>query len=248
MAILDRKSDYSFPFQFLDFETHSTGDYAEVPKSCPAFTTCPLVCVEEEALCPTECQSGLTLCADGSCSVTCDPSIESPCECEAKSFACAKTNDFYENCTSIFAEYYANNTECIELQEDELKQVSFTGPVFTFCYCFISNVTALVIIWCFFNQRLSPVSDSVHALTPTSMKTVDTDGMLQEWTQTGYKTNIVGSIICYLVWINLWGIQFLLALTTILYYQQQEAILTPIDPEQRNPVFHDEVQALLAFQ
>jgi hypothetical protein len=219
------------------------GDYAEVPKTCPAFTTCPLVCVEEEASCPTKCEEGLLLCADGSCSNACDPSIESPCECESKGFACAKFDDYYNNCTSLFADYYTNNTECIESQEEELEQVSFTGPIFIFCYCFVSGVTVLVVMWCFFNQKLSPVPESVSSLSTTTMRTVDANGIQQEWTQAGYKTNIFGSLLCSLVWMNLCGIHFLLGLTTILYYQQQGAILT-----NRDPVFQDDVQVLFAFQ
>jgi hypothetical protein len=155
-------------------------------------------------------------------------------------------NDFYPNCTISFAYEYAANTECIENQEEALPQVSFTGPVFLFCYYFLSGVTLLVISWCFYNQKVCPILESVKTLTPTSMITTTTktvDGGQQEWTQTGYKKNLVGEIIYYLVWINLWGIQFLLALTTILYYQQQEAILP-----RWSPVFHDEVQVLLAFQ
>jgi hypothetical protein len=214
-----------------------------VPESCPATTTCPVVCAEEESLCPTACKDGLSLCADGSCSVSCDSSIESPCACETRPFACAKVNDYYPNCTTSYAYEYAAYTDCIANQEEALPQVSFTGPVFLFCYFYISGVTLLVIVWCFYNQKVCPIPESVKSLTPTSMITTTVNGEQQEWTQTGYKKNLVGTIIKFLVWTNLWGIQFLLALTTILYYQQQGAILISSPP-----VFHDAVQVLLAFQ
>ena len=63
-----------------------------------------------------------------------------------------------------------------------------------------------------------------------------------EWTQTGYRKNWIGYIISLLVWTTLWGIQFLLLVTTLFYYMQQEAIT------RWKPVIEDEVQSLLAFQ
>lgn len=45
------------------------GNYADHSFQCPVTTTCPIVCVAEDAECPedAQCAAGSTLCADGTC-------------------------------------------------------------------------------------------------------------------------------------------------------------------------------------
>jgi len=87
------------------------GDFADPTFSCPATTTCPVVCVASLADCPADALCPGThpddgapsspssssrqyqLCNDGSCAdltagQTCDPASESPCDCDALRFAC----------------------------------------------------------------------------------------------------------------------------------------------------------------
>lgn len=121
----------------------------------------------------------------------------------------------------------------MEDQEEAVPLVSFTGPYFIACYVIISAVTALVMMWCFFNQILFPVQGSTVTVCVESSK---------DWTFTGYKNHVVGMTVYALVLITLVGIQFLLFLLTIFYYMQQEAIT------RWKPVFQDEVQVLKAFE
>lgn len=191
--------------------------------------------------CPTSCPDGLTLCIDGSCEIECEADLESPCECEERNVTCAKVIDFYDACKEKYAYEYNSTIVCIAEQEDSIEQISFTGPWFIFVYSWISAVTVLVILWCAFNQKISPVPGAVQMLIPVGE--VDSpENAKREWTQTGYKKHLIGTIICYLVWLTIWGIQFLLFLLTIFYYIQQEAVT------RWPPVFLDEKQVLTAFQ
>ena len=140
-----------------------------------------------------------------------------------------------------FESEYASTAECIENQEEEIPLISFTGPWFVACYSWIGGVTALVALWCAYNQLISPVDGSIQTLTPISITGANSESAT-EWTQTGYRKNWIGFIISLLVWTTLWGIQFLLLVTTLFYYMQQEAIT------RWKPVIEDEVQSLLAFQ
>jgi hypothetical protein len=95
-------------------------------------------------------------------------------------------------------------------------------------------MTLLILTWCAFNQRIAEVPGSTKSLK----EAVDDGG---EWTQTAYRTGLVGNSIYALVCITFIGYQVLLATLTVLYYVQQEMITF------WNPVFEDEEQALLAF-
>jgi hypothetical protein len=61
-------------------------DFVDTSFSCPVklnpkVGTCNQVCVIESADCPSElqCDSGLTLCVDGTCEASCSSGSENPC-------------------------------------------------------------------------------------------------------------------------------------------------------------------------
>jgi hypothetical protein len=217
---------------------NDTGDFAEVPETCPFTTTCPDICVEDEIECPTACANNLTLCADGTCNTFCDDVLESPCACGSLNVTCAKVIDYYDSCQLNFGALYNATAVCIAEEEAEkITKLSFTGPFFLLCYYWISGVTFAVIAFCFVNQKLIPVHEAVQTLTPIS-------NAHEEWKQIGYKKNIIGNFICLLVWTTLWGIQALLLILTLFYYIQQDAVRVA----HIQPVFEDEVQVLKAFE
>lgn len=219
--------------------------YWEIPETCPPKTSCPLICVYDESYCPTKCPKGYNLCVDGSCSIEeCSPHLWNLCQCDALYFACPRVIDYLDACYVRFEQEYDNNTLCLEEQAYSTPKVSFVSFWFVFCYCWISIVTFLVIGYCYYNQKMNPIQKtSEKTLYPIS--SIDgSDTVLyqqQEWKQIGYKTNLVGLIIGFLVYFTLWAIQFLLFFLTICYYMQQESIT------RWPPPFQDDVQVLLAF-
>jgi hypothetical protein len=217
----------------LAFVQADFGDFVDPTYECPASTTCVQVCVADVVDCPTEmlCGSNEIICADGSCAVECDQGLETPCDYECASVACNKVVDEYDACNEKYASYYDFEASCGEA-ESAAALFSWNEPAFVFLYCWISVVTVLILVWCFFNQKLVPVADSTMPLQ---------DGDIPK-TQTGYKIGIVGGTVYALAALTLLGFQILLATTTVLYYIEQEAIT------RWQPVFEDTEQALLAFE
>ena len=296
------------------------GDYTDPTFSCPATTTCPIVCVANVADCPLDAQCPGThpngsaypaeheyeLCLDGNCAdltagEQCEEELESPCECEALPIACAKQVDLFSTCTDRFGDRYEANVKCLEEQEDQLPQVRFTGPWFLACYIGISAVTLLMLLWCAWNQRWGGVQgsstrlecaaatttnnieasattfkklksssveaekterkssgtaseteskDNHDAVVAVSIKTSSATQTHLPWTQTGYKSTIVGTFLYALIVLTHLIIQFLLLFLTIEYYVQQEATglgLSNLGP----PMWHnfeDDKQVLKAFE
>ena len=270
------------------------GDYADHSFQCPATTTCPIVCVASIDDCPSDSRCPGThpdgdaafpsdheyeLCADGTCAdlttgEICDSELESPCECDSLPVICAKQVDQFPTCKDRFQELYDGYSKCLEEQEELLPQVSFTGPWFMACYIGLAAVTALMLLWCAWNQRWSSVDGSVvsmqsanavlaseaeeiekgsstmgakrrASMDESSGRTANTASlhMHENWTQTGYKTTIIGMFLYSLIVLTHIIIQFLLLFLTIEYYKQQEAIFNLGDP-----IFLDEIQVLMAFE
>jgi uncharacterized membrane protein len=188
------------------------------------MTTCPIVCTADANECPTICSGNTTLCANGSCKEDCTGYEVSPCTCPSLPIACAKSVDYYDECFSSFQPFYESNIACLADQVASIPPMSYTGPIFIFCYTWISVVTALVIGWCYFNEKLCPFREltcvSVHGMPSSTSKSCNGE----VWTQTGYKRNVIGTVIYGLVLITFVGIQFLLFLLVILYYVQVGAI------------------------
>ena len=188
------------------------GDYAAYPDSCPLTTSCPVVCAANVTDCPTVCEDGKELCEWGNCLEDCSTElqvVENPCACEATPIACPKVVDDYDTCFERFQEYYDNDAACLEAAEEALPQVDFMkDPYCVASYCVIGIVTALVILWCLFNNVLAPVAGSSVDVTMANGQT---------WTMTGYKYHPVGLFVHVSVILTLLGIQFLLlVLTTLL--------------------------------
>lgn len=198
-----------------------------------------MICVYYESYCPTKCPKGYQLCLDGSCSIeACSPDLYSSCLCYALYFACPRVIDYLDAYEGRFEQEYDNNTLCLEEQEFLTPKVSFVSFWFMFCYSWISVVTVLFVGYCYYNQTLNPVRESEQVLCPLSP---GDEVIQQEWKQIGYKKIWLGTIICFLIYITLWAIQFLLFFLTICFYMQQESIT------RWNLVFEDETQVLSAF-
>ena len=246
------------------------GDFVDPTFNCPAVTTCPVVCVQDKLLCPSNmtCPSGTDLCADGTCvksSVGCDPELESPCSDNAcgNVVTCAKIKDYYDIC-------YKNATECEDDSGSDV--VPWSAPGFVVCYLWIGAITIFIIAFCACNQRFYPVGkaeplmdaskmlryvekskrDLVHNAKEIAETDVESDtsenGVFSEeidvdvdWTQTAYKKTFVGDLLYYSTVLTMWGFQVLLLLTTLWFYA------TELERYDLTPIT-DTVQVLFAFQ
>jgi hypothetical protein len=196
-----------------------------VPETCPAMTTCPTVCVSTVEECPTTCSGNTTLCANGACQEECDVNDSSPCACPSSPVACPKVVDYYEECFSSFQAFYDQDATCQQEQQASIPETSFTGPYFIVCVGWICTVTAMVVGWCYFNEKLCPFREATSAtfrINPISAQKDGSDRFL--CTQTGYKRTVVGTIVYIFVLLTLVGIQLLLFVLVMLFYVQTGAI------------------------
>ena len=222
------------------------GDYADPTFSCPAITTCRRVCVAKISDCPLEMQCNGTkiLCADGTCAEKC-VSAETPCRYSCAPFACAKNViDYYDKCQEAYKPYYDFEAKCGAAELAKATHLwTFTEPAFVVLYAWITSVTVIIIVWCFYNQRWDPVPGSTQALQVDSIN-AQRQGEVNEGWQTGYKMHPVGLFLHFLTLVTLWGFQILLAWLTIQYYIQQGAI----NGKNFRQQFNDEQQCLKAFE
>jgi hypothetical protein len=185
------------------------------------------------------CDDGFTLCASGHCADDCAvfDTYENPCGCEGLPVACPKVIDLFSVCFVRFEDpYYNDNAACLEAQEESIVLLSWTGPWFLACYIIFGVVTGLFVGWCFLNQKVFPVSTSTQPLLPSDQNSSS------NWTQTGYKRHLIGTLIFVLVNCVIIAIQLLLLYLTLMYYVQQGGIT-------RFPVhFESDIQVLKAFQ
>ncbi len=87
-----------------------------------------------------------------------------PCLCGGLPFACAKQIDIYGDCSTRFQEQYDADALCLIDQKESLPRVSFGGRWFVASYVSLMGVTSLMLIWCAWNQRWSPVPGSTVPL------------------------------------------------------------------------------------
>lgn len=207
--------------RFLEY-----GNYVDPTFNCPATTTCPLICVNSADDCPSDATCAqanpdsdheFELCKDGTCADTslnesCDPSLESPCECSELAFTCAKQVDFYDSCHSRWHDYYVSNNECIQSEEESLYELQFRPVTSKLLYIPIIVVTVLMFIWCAYNQRLNPVEKSTDVL-----ESHDGENNEEQWIQTGYRKNFAGLILYGLVMLLHLEFQVLLLYFSIEY-------------------------------
>jgi hypothetical protein len=224
-AVVRKKSLSNLLFFFLHWFLQANivirAEYADLSFSCPLRTSCQPICVSNESLCPqsASCGEGTILCADGSCGTVCSSSLLSPCSglCDSTPVTCARPIDFYENCKQYYS-FYEQTEQCVKQKEAEVQpHINFTG--FKVCYGLYIIVIASTLLWCAYNQRFRPVDGSTKTL-----KEVEELGYNQNhnanstWTQTAYCGSFVGTLIYIIVLISLFGIQVMLAVLTLLYY------------------------------
>jgi Cation transporter/ATPase, N-terminus len=222
------------------------GDYAEDPDECPAFTTCPIVCVASATECPSTCDTvGETLCAEtGRCGWNCtsvladESSLVCSTSCPSRPVACPRVIDDYSMCLARFARHYDAQRQCIMDRQEQETKVSFASVWFVLCYGYYGALAIAVVAWCYYNQILAPVPTST---VPLHVATTKEGAAASSWTQTGYQIHAIGSLLDFLVELSFVGVQFLLLVTTLLFYTQQGAITA------WQPVFESKVQALQAF-
>jgi Cation transporter/ATPase, N-terminus len=207
-----------------------------------------MVCVASAAECPLSCNDGETLCAEtGQCGFNCTSAISVAmqneasldCACPSRPVACPRVIDDYAVCQSRFAFHYHAQRQCQMDQEEQTPKVSFASFWFVLCYGYYGGLAMAVMAWCWYNQVLAPVATSTVPLLASTSKKDGSEGAA--WTQTGYQSNAIGAVLDFLVELSFVGVQFLLLVTTLLFYTQQGAITA------WQPVFESEVQALQAF-
>lgn len=219
------------------------GDYVDPSFDCPAMTTCKQVCVANVADCPPEmlCGANETLCGDGTCARSCTGREESPCEFKCAPIACQKVDDSYDLCQQKYGPLAELEAACGEAEAaEETKLFAFNEPGFVVYYVWMCTATFLLVSWCAFNQRFSPVEGSTQSLELSF--TTSGDKNSSQGFQTGYQLHPVGRCINFVTVMTLLGIQAVLAFLTIEYYVQQELITS------LRVIFEDEIQVLIAFE
>jgi hypothetical protein len=212
------------------------GDFWEVPESCPALTTCPTICAATLEDCPTTCQdsphwsNATRLCATGTCENDCshyDHVLDNPCTCSTLPIACPKVVDYYDQCLVAYKAFYDKTTECSVSESQSTPHVSLTGPYFLACYLWISAVTLSAVGWCYCNEKMFPRYDvTTMRMKGAKGKRKGSESKKEAWLQTGYKRNIFGTAIYVSVVVTMVGIQILLFVFTVDYYNTQESIST----------------------
>jgi cation-transporting ATPase 13A3/4/5 len=126
-------------------------------------------------------------------------------------------------------------------KEESVALLTLREAGFVIIYFWSCCTPVLMIVWCYFNQRISPVPGSSQPLL------AQVDGAETYWIQTGYQgfgssSSTIGFLLYCLTMITLFGYQILLAALTVFYYVQQGAI------SWFSPVFEDEIQVLKVYE
>lgn len=243
------KNNLALAFSFLalpSFQVLADYDGTVDPTfNCPALTTCRQVCVATFADCPFEmlCGSDLTLCPDGTCSESCEGHEETPCAYECAPVACNKVDDFHDNCQEKYGALWDAEAVCGEAElDEEIFLFNYTEPGFIVFYVLYAAAPLLLLLWCAYNQRVSPVPGSCK----TMELEIDDDKPKTKarlaW-QTGYKYTPVGVALHVLSALTMTSVYVMLLWLVIQYYIQQESILWSWVTGR----FEDEVQVLLCF-
>ena len=179
------------------------GDFADLSFDCPATTTCPVLCVANEGLCPAGlvCEGGNneTLCVDGTCRTSCPPNLKNPCP-SCLPTACVKVEALYDSCLDDFADYYQAEEDC---RLEERNRKTFEAKPFAVLGIWLLCGTLLSLVW-------------------TQSQRLETKQLEDRSTQTGYQTTLWGKILYHLIVVNLLGFQVLLLAFTIASYKDNE--------------------------
>ena len=127
------------------------------------------------------------------------------------------------------------------------------------CYIGLSAITLGMLLWCAFNQRWARIKDSTVPLESPAMEmnggvrgsalmgakkriamkngtneagsaANDDLSKCNEWTQTGYKSTVVGMTLYALIVVAFWIIQFLLFALTVEYCEFLLLVFCHITP------------------
>jgi hypothetical protein len=186
--------------------------------SCPAYTTCPTVCVADLNDCPKpQCDDGLFLCSDGNCvesSFLCDNDpAANPCA-RCSRTACPRYNDYYNDCLADNQAFY-DHCDAVEIKHlFSLRAAAAFVPLSMFLLWTIA-LTLMILLWCRLNH---------HAAATQTLE--------NEQTQTGYTTkNFIGRALYAATLITLAGFQGILLLTAVgsYYVSDQKAILVAFE-------------------
>lgn len=169
--------------------------------SCPAITTCPVVCVRDLGECPKPCPDGTVLCADGSCELSmslCLEDDENPCK-RCDRLACPFYEDAYEQCLKDNEEAY-ERCDAEELEDlFALNSSAAFVPLSAFLL-WVGALSLAIVLWCRFNHHASA-----------------TMNLENDQTQTGYTTNscvgrmlyaaTIFTLVCFqtILWLTAWG-------------------------------------------
>jgi len=78
---------------------------------------------------------------------------------------CMKVVDYYNSCRDKYQEAYDYQEQySADVIEESTTLLTFKEPIFMFCYSWISAITVMILLWCAYNQRFSPVSGSSKPL------------------------------------------------------------------------------------
>ena len=238
-------------FFFLLFLIPSTtadfGDYADTSFNCPAQTTCPVVCTETRAECPTNCPVGLNLCLDGSCKDECSGQEFNKCAelYTCTTFACPKVTSDFESCERTFEGFYETSHKCPVYVNSGALNAFSVGHVLS--YLWLLGISLLIVGWGKYNERNRCYSSSSSSLEVDLELSKDEDSsqsLHQGWTQTAYKSSNIGLLLYWLTLLTWWGIQLALLILTIMYYQENDFLFSG------EPGFgyEDEQQILYSFE
>lgn len=139
--------------------------------SCPAITTCPVVCVSDLSECREACPSGKVLCADGSCESNrslCDDT-DNPCDrCERKS--CPVYEDAYEQCLEDNQDAY-ETCDAEELEDLFSFNASAVFAPLSLFFIWVCLLSINIVVWCRFNHHASATMDLENGQTQTGYTT-----------------------------------------------------------------------------
>ena len=191
------------------------------------------------------CGTNETLCPDGSCvssSATCDGRDESPCEYECAPVACNKVDDFHDSCEELYGGLWDAESACGEQEVAETTHVfTYSEPGFVFFYVLFTASPLLLLLWCAYNQRISPVPGSCQTFELNVDSAASSTSKTRIAWQTGYKYHPVGIVLYTLTMMTMAGVYALLSWIVIQHYIQQEAIGI------FRMKFEDELQVLFCF-
>ena len=157
---------------FLISAAAEFGDYVDYSFQCPiqpdpseVAGSCDQVCVETAGDCPALLQCTDTLCADGSCQVTCPGGLTNPCS-DYGIYSTACYMDGYSatptQCSKDFSSEYSNMDNCCADDDAyNYAEVPRDYAGFVFFFCWICGVTAMAFLYFAYNNKIAPVGESV---------------------------------------------------------------------------------------